>query len=937
MPPKYIQNTFAGGIIRPELDPRTDLANYYNSVRAGKNVIFFTVGGAANRTGSFFCGKRKYPDKKSRVFSFRFSIAEQYLIEVGHEYIRFWKNDNLIVVENNPVEIITEYQEEDLDKLNIVQSADVLYILCNCYKTRELRRYSDTEWEFVEFDYQNGPFEPYNTDKNFKMEIFRNENLQYILATHKGYFATDLINSLFKIEKEFNSESFYVSLTASGTIGTFISDGNFKISSSGGWRGKLICEKSKDRVIWQEVNSWTSSSVTDPNNVNFVSEIYDDLNWYRLRLEFLEGTCNVNFSHSKFTYEIIAKIVDLVIESIDETNQQYKQAVINIINGVNDLVFSNNSTSQEYKSLLSQMASDNQNNIILTGQILKNGTTTNMIDVYKMFDKDINTGINFWVLPSNYYGNIGDYIPSKITIIYDAVSNAEFLSGKNANKIIIKNSGHYAKLGNLTVKFYYKNSLMQTLNFYIKDTLEVSFNLITFDKIQFEFTNFIASVPPDNDPIPSYVKCLEIEVWGYESASEVFSTDWWALGAWNERNGYPGAGAFSQDRLCLAASRLKTFTMWSSKTGIYNDFGKSNPAEASDAIDINLPSMKRDCPEILNLVGFTKLLVLSSSGETTVDLAAVEQVPQSQRGSDKPAPVVVGSTVLFVGPKGGSLRDLAYDFASDSYGSDDVTLKAKHLLAGKKIVRLAYAQDPNSIVYAVLDDGTMLTITYIKEQNAIAFSTFETPGQIEDIAVLSDGNYNDVYIAVKRNDDRYIEKIPARIIADDIMSDLLIDCATKFENVNKLTGLERFNGQNIVIACPDKISKTVTVNNGEAALDKTYSKVIAGIPFEAKIITLDAVSENKMAGQTIVDCKARISQIEAKWLYSAPDLIGTEENALEAVECVNKEADGKLFTGLSKQSVNSASSYDKAVIYKHTTPWPFMLLMLITKMELGDE
>jgi hypothetical protein len=234
--------------------------------------------------------------------------------------------------------------------------------------------------------------------------------------------------------------------------------------------------------------------------------------------------------------------------------------------------------------------------------------------------------------------------------------------------------------------------------------------------------------------------------------------------------------------------------------------------------------------------------VLSSSGETTVDLAAVEQVPQSQRGSDKPAPVVVGSTVLFVGPKGGSLRDLAYDFASDSYGSDDVTLKAKHLLAGKKIVRLAYAQDPNSIVYAVLDDGTMLTITYIKEQNAIAFSTFETPGQIEDIAVLSDGNYNDVYIAVKRNDDRYIEKIPARIIADDIMSDLLIDCATKFENVNKLTGLERFNGQNIVIACPDKISKTVTVNNGEAALDKTYSKVIAGIPFEAKIITLDAVS-----------------------------------------------------------------------------------------------
>ncbi len=934
MPPKYIQNTFAGGIIRPELDPRTDLANYYNSVRAGKNVIFFTVGGAANRTGSFFCGKRKYPDKKSRVFSFRFSIAEQYLIEVGHEYIRFWKNDNLIVNGNNPVEIITGYQEEDLDKLNIVQSADVLYILCNLYKTRELRRYSDTEWEFTEFDNQNGPFEPYNLDKNFKMEIFRNEDLQYILSTNKGYFANDLITSLFKIEKEFKSESFYKSLTTSAEVGIFVSDGNLKITSSGGWTGRLVCEKSKDKILWKEVNSWTSTSTTDPNNVNFASEISDDLNWYRLRLEHSSGTCNVGFSHAAYTYDIIASIVDIVAASAD-SNQKYKQAVINILNGVKDIEFSNTGVSQEYKKLLPVMTSNTQDDITLSANIKVNEgqlgeISRNITEIFKLFDDDTNTYLD---LISIIDGSIGT-APVKMTITVDASAAAAFETGKNINKIVIKTKDDKAWLRRLTAKFYLDGELVSTLTRYDSDGIrEQSFDLIKFDKIILELSEPVLLTAFNREQ----TKYTQIELWGYETTTEVFSTDWWAIGAWNERNGYPGAGAFSQDRLCLAASRLRTFTTWSSKTGIYNDFGKSNPAEASDAIDINLPSMKRDCPEILNLVGFTKLLVLSSSGETTVDLAAVEQVPQSQRGSDKPAPVVVGSTVLFVGPKGGSLRDLAYDFASDSYGSDDVTLKAKHLLAGKKIVRLAYAQDPNSIVYAVLDDGTMLTITYIKEQNAIAFSTFETPGQIEDIAVLSDGNYNDVYIAVKRNDDRYIEKIPARIIADDIMSDLLIDCATKFENVNKLTGLERFNGQNIVIACPDKISKTVTVNNGEAALDKTYSKVIAGIPFEAKIITLDAVSENKMAGQTIVDCKARISQIEAKWLYSAPDLIGTEENALEAVECVNKEADGKLFTGLSKQSVNSASSYDKAVIYKHTTPWPFMLLMLITKMELGDE
>ena len=50
----------------------------------------------------------------------------------------------------------------------------------------------------------------------------------------------------------------------------------------------------------------------------------------------------------------------------------------------------------------------------------------------------------------------------------------------------------------------------------------------------------------------------------------------------------------------------------------------------------------------------------------------------------------------------------------------------------------------------------------------------------------------------------------------------------------------------------------------EKELDKSYTKIIAGLPFEPLFETLDAVAENKMNGQTIVDCKARICKIKSK-------------------------------------------------------------------------
>ena len=49
---KYIQNTFAGGIIDPTLQARTDMGLRYNSCKNAKNILFLPSGACVNRTGT---------------------------------------------------------------------------------------------------------------------------------------------------------------------------------------------------------------------------------------------------------------------------------------------------------------------------------------------------------------------------------------------------------------------------------------------------------------------------------------------------------------------------------------------------------------------------------------------------------------------------------------------------------------------------------------------------------------------------------------------------------------------------------------------------------------------------------------------------------------------------------------------------------------------
>lgn len=951
MTTKYIQNTFAGGMIDPTLQARTDLGLRYNSCKGAKNLLFLPSGACVNRTGTKYVTTSG--NQKVYLVSFRYSITQQYVLEFSPNTIKVIKDDNYVLDpqdDTQPLTITTPYEDIDtIGELKFVQSADTLYILHKDYPVQELRRYADDDWRLVPTQFVNGPFEHVNTDDGLKVEIC--SGAQDYLISNQYYFTENMKDSLFKINYKFDSFSLSQAVTSANTAMTaFAGRGSFEIRSSGGWAGTVWVERSKDQYVWTEVKKWTSLSTSNPNNINYESQVDDDeLYWYRFKTgSNFSGTINVSIARHSFDYYFICRIVGF--DDDYKSDDKYSKAFVFINNGLSGLNFRSTSQPQVLASLIPTMASDTDNNITLSKSVTKSqgsmdyGVSFEQSDVYLAFDSSSsNTYFKAHWYKDGTIQSINTKPTVTLTITIDCTSNSGFSNGKIAEQIVRTDGTIYnskaSKPKSMTATFYFGGVVQKVVNEYNANGLgtTISFDPVKFDKVVIVYSNFQwFQYPVSSTRQIAFLgaKFKNIEIKGNDVLTTSYQNTDFALGAFNEKNGYPRCGCFNNDRLVLAGTKTQPYTLWASKTGIYNDFGVSDPMEETDSIDINLPSARRDCPDIYNLVNMSKLLVLSSSAESTVDLKEVSQTPQSQRGSSQVSPCVVGNIVLFVGTQNKTLREFIYDMLNDTYSSNEISYKVKSLLNNRTIKQLVYLQDPSSLVYVLLSDGSMLVLSYTKEENVVAFSTFEMDNAvIEDICGLDTGEASILYLSVNRDGTRYIEKLEPRFV-DKTNSGVFLDCHSVYSNVSSVSGLNRFNNENVVCICDGEvITKKVTDNT--ISFDTTYENIVIGLAYESRLELLSAVYENKQNLQTIVDVKARVCGVSCNWLYSVVDKIGIDDDSFNDI-VVEKKENG-LVTGITTQGLNSYSGYDKGIIYKHNKPFGFCLLSMILKLDLGTD
>jgi hypothetical protein len=278
----------------------------------------------------------------------------------------------------------------------------------------------------------------------------------------------------------------------------------------------------------------------------------------------------------------------------------------------------------------------------------------------------------------------------------------------------------------------------------------------------------------------------------------------WAEGSWSTKNGYPSCVKFFQNRLGFAGSVKDPLTLWLSQTGDYPNFIVNTPTEDSDAITAPLVSEGvnsiRSMVSIGNMIAFTAggTWKIGTGSETaSLTPTTIRALQQGYIGSSILNPIVIGSRILYCQEMGSTVRDIGYTLTDDVYKGDDLTMLARHLFKNHKIVDWAFQQEPDGIVWAVREDGVLLSFTYNKEQDVYAWARHNTEGYFESVAAIPGNGYTEVYFVVKREINgvtkRFIEKLMPRMISADPRDQFFVDCGLSYDNPISITGATKAN------------------------------------------------------------------------------------------------------------------------------------------------
>lgn len=221
---------------------------------------------------------------------------------------------------------------------------------------------------------------------------------------------------------------------------------------------------------------------------------------------------------------------------------------------------------------------------------------------------------------------------------------------------------------------------------------------------------------------------------------------------------YPSCVTFIQQRVVYAGTLNRPFKAWVTPVGDFTSMDKSQPPRDTDSLVFELASKRADPIKNLlampgGLLAFTTEAVYHIYGGADgapLTPSNINSDPVSRFGAGDLPPIGVGFHVLYTQNDGGLIRDLQYDFYAASYESTDITVLASHLFKDMKIMRWAYAEVPWKVLWAVRDDGKLLSLTYVPEQNVFAFALHAMQGFIRDVCVVPEGDEDVLYLAVCR-------------------------------------------------------------------------------------------------------------------------------------------------------------------------------------------
>ena len=245
-----IRTAFNAGELSPLIDGRVDAQKYNNGARIMENFYPTVQGPAARRPGTRYVAGTKNQNQRSWLVPFEFSANQNFVLEFGDNYIRFYTNHGQVLITDVPAfngstayargdvvriggvnyycriantgvsppnlpywwpmtgdiyEIPTGFPLSALTRsdgsfgISVTQTGDVVYMAHPSYPLKKLSRFSNTRWIVTDVNVKNGPFKDINTDQAKTIAVNGIVGTVTVTANFDA-FTSDLVGSLIYLE-----------------------------------------------------------------------------------------------------------------------------------------------------------------------------------------------------------------------------------------------------------------------------------------------------------------------------------------------------------------------------------------------------------------------------------------------------------------------------------------------------------------------------------------------------------------------------------------------------------------------------------------------------------------------------------------------------------------------------------------------------------------
>ena len=149
-----IQSSFTSGEITPRLYGQVGVSKYASGLATATNVRILPQGSVIRRNGSEFIAEVANSANPVRLIKFQFDQTNAYIIELGNQYMRFYKGGGQIQSGGSPYQITTPFLSAELFEVTYVVFANTMFLAHFNHPPQQLVWNGDTSWVLTTMVFQ---------------------------------------------------------------------------------------------------------------------------------------------------------------------------------------------------------------------------------------------------------------------------------------------------------------------------------------------------------------------------------------------------------------------------------------------------------------------------------------------------------------------------------------------------------------------------------------------------------------------------------------------------------------------------------------------------------------------------------------------------------------------------------------------------------------